>query len=177
MAADAAADVRFEPLTSIVKMVTEIGSSAVVGAIVLITGLWALSRRRRIDAVALIAGAALSFVASRVAKAAFDRARPLDPFVDTVGAAFPSGHALYSVALVACATVLVRAGAGWAVRFAVVTVSVVAVVVVALTRVYLNAHFLTDVLAGIALGVAVWALVGIVALFAGSIRHNEARTP
>ena len=72
---------------------------------------------------------------------------------------------------------LVRAGVGWALRFAVVTVAVVAVAFVALSRVYLDAHFLTDVLGGIALGVAIWSLVGIVAVFAGSIRHNEARTP
>ena len=55
---------------------------------------------------------------------------------------------------------LVRAGVGWAIRFAVVTVAVVLVVIVALTRVYLRAHFLTDVLGGIALGAAIWALVG-----------------
>jgi membrane protein DedA with SNARE-associated domain/membrane-associated phospholipid phosphatase len=176
LAADTAAGIRFEPLTGIVKVLTDVGSSPVVGFVVLVTAIWALTRGRRIDAAALVAGAALSFLASRVAKAAFDRARPLDPFVDTLGAAFPSGHALYSVAFVACAAVLVRAGAGWAVRFAVVTVSVAVVVLVALSRVYLNAHFFTDVLGGIALGVAVWALVGLVAVFAGSIRHNEAGT-
>jgi undecaprenyl-diphosphatase len=70
--------------------------------------------------------------------------------------------------------VLVRAGVGWATRFAVVTVAVVAVAVVALSRVYLRAHYLTDVLGGVALGVAIWSFVGIVALFAGRVRHNEA---
>ena len=43
---------------------------------------------------------------------------------------------------------LVRAGVGWAVRIAAVTVAVILAVVVALTRVYLRAHFLTDVLGG-----------------------------
>jgi hypothetical protein len=38
-------------------------------------------------------------------------------------------------------------------------------------------HRLTDVLGGVALGVAVWALVGVVAVVAGHVRHNErART-
>ena len=46
-------------------------------------------------------------------------------------------------------------------RFAAVTVAVGLVVVVALTRVYLRAHYLTDVLGGVALGVAIWALVGV----------------
>jgi undecaprenyl-diphosphatase len=46
--------------------------------------------------------------------------------------------------------------------------------VVAATRVYLRAHFLTDVLGGAALGVAIWSLVGAVALVAGQVRQNVA---
>ena len=87
-----------------------------------------------------------------VTKTAYDRARPPEGLVETFNAAFPSGHAAYAVALVACATVLVRAGVGWAVRVAAVTVAVILVAVVGVTRVYLRAHFLTDVLGGIALG-------------------------
>jgi undecaprenyl-diphosphatase len=89
--------------------------------------------------------------------------------------AFPSGHAAYSVTLIACAIVLVRAGVGWAVRVALVTLAVILVAVVGVTRVYLRAHYLTDVLGGIALSLAIWSLVGILALFAGRVRHNGAR--
>jgi len=77
--------------------------------------------------------------------------------------------------MIACATILVRAGVGWAVRSAVLTIAVVLVALVALSRVYLRAHYFTDVLGGVALGLAVWALVGIAALFAGAVRHNDAR--
>ncbi len=44
----------------------------------------------------------------------------------------------------------------------------VAVAFVALSRVYLRAHYLTDVLGGVSLGLAIWALAGIAALFAGA---------
>jgi undecaprenyl-diphosphatase len=82
---------------------------------------------------------------------------------------------MQAVTWVALATVLVRGGAGWAVRFAAVTVAAAVVAVVAATRVYLRAHWLTDVLGGIGLGVAAWSLVGILALFAGHVRHNGDR--
>jgi membrane-associated phospholipid phosphatase len=117
----------------------------------------------------------LSFVLVHVAKAAYDRDRPPGGLVDVANSAYPSGHTAYAVTLVACATILVRAGSGWAVRFAAVTVAIGAVVVVGVTRVYLRVHHLTDVLGGVALGVAIWALVGTLALVAGHVRHNGRR--
>jgi membrane protein DedA with SNARE-associated domain/membrane-associated phospholipid phosphatase len=176
LAFDVAAELRFEPLTSIVEAFTHLGSSLVMGLLVLVTMLFALRRRRWIEAVALAGGAALSFASVHILKAAYDRPRPTGALVETFGAAYPSGHAAYAVAMIACATVLVRAGVGWAVRSAVLTIAIVLVALVALSRVYLRAHFLTDVLGGVALGLAVWSIVGILALFAGTVRHNDARS-
>ena len=168
--------IQMEPLTSIVEAFTRLGSSLVMGMLVLITVLFAVQRRRWLDAGALVAGAALSFAAVHVLKAYYDRPRPSGALVETMLAAYPSGHAAYAVAMIACATILVRAGVGWAVRSAVLTIAVVLVALVALSRVYLRAHYLTDVLGGVALGLAVWALVGILALFAGAVRHNDDRS-
>ena len=174
LAFDAGREIHDGTVTDVVAVLTDLGSFVVTGVLVLATALWAMRRRRPIDAVALVTGLGLSLAAVRISKAAFDRPRPTAGFVDTLGQAFPSGHALYSVSLVVCATVLVRAGVGWAARFAVVSVAIGAMAAVALSRVYLRAHYLTDVLGGIALGLAVWALVGIVALFAGALRQNGA---
>ena len=143
---------------------TDLGSSPVTAALALATAIFAAVRRRPIEAVSLVAGWLIVFALVHITKIAYDRARPPSGFVDTFNAAFPSGHSAYAVALVACATVLVRAGVGWAARIAAVTVAVVIVAVVGVTRVYLRAHFLTDVLGGIALAVAIWSLVGVFAL-------------
>ena len=129
-------------------------------------------RRRPIEAVSLVAGWLLVFVLVHITKVAYDRARPPEGLVDTFNAAYPSGHSAYAVALIACATVLVRAGVGWAVRIAAVTVAVILAAVVGVTRIYLRAHFLTDVLGGYALALAIWSIVGVFALFAGRVRHN-----
>ncbi len=173
VAAQLAGDLRSREVVDVVKVVTDLGSSVVEGLLVALTAIWAAFRRRWIEAPALVLGFAGSVLAAHVSKAAYDRPRPTGSLVDTVLSSFPSGHAVYAVSLVACATVLVRAGSGWALRFAAVTVAVGLVVLVAATRVYLRAHYLTDVLAGVALGAAVWCAVGVLALVAGRVRHND----
>jgi membrane protein DedA with SNARE-associated domain len=172
LAADLADELAMDPAIEIAKVATEIGSFAVVATAALATVAWTLARRRWIESVALVLGVALSPLVVSIAKAAYDRDRPAGGLVDADDAAYPSGHTAYAVALVACATVLVRAGMGWAVRFAAVSVAIALVAVVGLTRVYLRVHHLTDVLGGAALDMALWALVGTLALVAGYVRHN-----
>jgi undecaprenyl-diphosphatase len=164
------------PFTQIAEVVTWLGSSAAMIAAVVLTAGWAFARRRPIDALALLAGAALALVLLHVLKADYDRPRPPGSLVATEQSSYPSGHATYVVSLVACATVLVRGGAGWATRIAAVTVAGILVVVVAGTRVYLRAHYLTDVIGGTGLGLAIWSLMGALALFAWRVRHNGGRT-
>jgi membrane protein DedA with SNARE-associated domain/membrane-associated phospholipid phosphatase len=175
LAADIAQRLRHEMLVDVAKVVTELGSLPVAIAIALATAIWAVVRRRPIESGALVIGVGLSYLFVHVAKAAYDRPRPEDMLIGASLSAYPSGHTAYAVTWVACATMLVRAGMGWATRFAAVTVAIVIVVVVGLSRVYLRAHYLTDVLGGAALGVAVWALVGAFALVAGYVRHNGRR--
>jgi undecaprenyl-diphosphatase len=94
--------------------------------------------------------------------------------VETDGRSYPSGHATYAVAWVACAVALVRAGAGIATRFAVVTIALVIAVAVGLTRVYLRAHYLSDVNGAFGLAATIFGLCGLAAVVVGRVRQNEA---
>jgi membrane protein DedA with SNARE-associated domain/membrane-associated phospholipid phosphatase len=176
MTADLAERLTVDAVVEVAKVLTYLGSLPVVAALALATAVWALVRHRWIDAAALAVGFGLDVLLVHVAKAAYDRDRPMGGLVDADLSAYPSGHTAYAVTLVACATVLVRAGTGWATRFAAVTVAIVAVAVVGLTRIYLRVHYLTDVLGGAGLGTAIWSLVGAIALIAGYVRHNGRRT-
>ena len=177
IAFDVVDPIEFAMLTDVVSVVTDLGSWPATAAVVFATAIWATLRSRYIEAMTLVTGHALSWAAVHIAKDAYDRVRPVGGLVDVSLAAYPSGHAAYAVAFVACATVLVRAGVGWAVRFAALTVAVAIVVVVALSRVYLRVHYLTDVLGGVGMALAIWAVVGILGLFAGRVRHNERPSP
>ena len=175
IAADVAEELRMDWLVELARVVTRLGSLPVAGGVVLVTALWSAYQRRWGDAVTLVAGMVLTVVLVHVAKAAYGRARPSNPLTDAELEAYPSGHTAYAVAWVACAVVLVRAGTGWAVRFAAVTVAIVLVAVVAVTRVYLRVHYLTDTIGGAALATAIWALLGALAVVGGYVRHNARR--
>ncbi|MEU9354915.1 phosphatase PAP2 family protein [Streptomyces griseoloalbus] len=98
-------------------------------------------------------------------KAALDRARPVwpDPVDSAHYAAFPSGHAM--TATVVCGLLLWllhRHGAGRILWRTALTVAVVSVIGVGLTRVWLGVHWPTDVLGGWLFGaLVVTAAVGI----------------
>jgi membrane protein DedA with SNARE-associated domain/membrane-associated phospholipid phosphatase len=171
-AADVAASLTLDPLVDVVRVFTQVGSLPVTAAIALGTAAWALARRRWIDAATLALGVLLVFACVHLAKDAYGRMRPEDMLAAADLASYPSGHTAYAVTWVACATVLVRAGSGWAVRFAAVTVTIALVAAVGLSRVYLRVHHLTDVLGGAAMAAAVWAALGAIVLVAGHVRHN-----
>jgi undecaprenyl-diphosphatase len=153
-------------------VITALGSLLVTGPLVLATAVWAAARHRTADAVILVAAFAITWVTVQAAKVAFDRPRPSGSHVLTEGMAYPSGHAANAVAWIACAVVLVRGGSGFATRFAAVTAAVVLAVAIALTRVYLRAHHLSDVEGGLGLAVAIYGVLGVIAVVVGSVRHN-----
>ncbi|MEU0071844.1 phosphatase PAP2 family protein [Streptomyces sp. NPDC006332] len=109
----------------------------------------------------LAATCALGTLVQQALKTAVGRARPVwpDP-VDTAHyAAFPSGHAM--TATVVCGLflwLLHRHGAGRALWSTALTLSVVSVVGVGVTRIWLGVHWSTDVIGGWLLGALIVAL-------------------
>ena len=144
------------------RIVTTLGSSAVLIPLVLIIGLWYRWRHHRPRPLALLGGAyGGSFLLSQAVKALTHRARP--PAGLAVGHfggyAFPSGHATEAAAVYGVLAFVVATGASpRRVRVAVWAGTVLLVTLIGITRLYLAAHWLTDVLAGWALGSA-WALL------------------
>ena len=93
-------------------------------------------------------------------KALYERERPPLPLVETSGFSFPSGHAVAGSAVaVSLVIVLVRAGPK---RRNLEVLAALFALLMATSRVYLRAHWLTDVVAGAALGIAV--AIGVAAL-------------
>jgi undecaprenyl-diphosphatase len=120
-------------------------------------------QRRWGAAALLIVVAGGAQLLNDVLKGSFQRARPmpLPGIIDVQQYSFPSGHAMMSAAFYTFLAYLIWRQARGVWQWVVVFGLVLLLVLVGVSRIYLEAHYLTDVLAGIAAGV-LWTDVVIV---------------
>ncbi|WP_421383506.1 phosphatase PAP2 family protein [Bacillus salacetis] len=95
----------------------------------------------------------------------YERGRPsINPDIDAVGFSFPSGHSMGSVIFYGFIIYLIiRSGLSSAAKWSLSTLGVILFLLIGISRIFLGAHFPTDVLAGQMAG-AVWLLLCIIAL-------------
>jgi len=139
---------------------TSLGSIAVLTLFATIVILFLLLQRKRLSALLLLIGLAGGVMLSEGLKSVFERDRPPEIYraVATINASFPSGHALLSaVFYLSIAVMLTRAFPRRSFKAYVLVVGVILTLVVGMTRIYLGAHWATDVLAGWSVGAA-WAM-------------------
>jgi membrane-associated phospholipid phosphatase len=102
-----------------------------------------------------------------------DRLRPeLNPIAETLGPSFPSGHSSWSAAFFAAAALLLGRGRPRGVRIALTGAAAGMAVLIAGSRVLLSVHWLSDVIAGLALGSA-WFCVCAIAFGGRLLRFGE----
>jgi undecaprenyl-diphosphatase len=158
---EVADDVRAPWLDTVAKIVTQLGLIAIVGPAVVVGALILIRGQHLNRATALVGGAALTWVSVWITKAAVDRPRPPHPLVHTSGQSYPSAHAANSVGWLALAIALTVVIPGRRTHVAAVTVGALLAVLVGLSRIYLRAHYASDVVAGEALAVAMYAVASI----------------
>ena len=139
---------------------TALGGIAVLGLFALVVTGFLILQRKRLSALLLVLGLAGGVALSEGLKAVFGRERPPEELqaVETLNASFPSGHSLLSaVFYLSIGVMLTRAFPQRRFKAYVIGVAVLLTLLVGLTRVYLAAHWATDVLAGWSVGAA-WAM-------------------
>jgi undecaprenyl-diphosphatase len=156
--------------------VTSLGGIAVLSLFAVATVGFLLIQRKRLSALLLTLGLVGGVTLSEGLKALFERERPPAAYqaVETLNASFPSGHALMStVFYLSVAVMLARAFPTKRLKTYVLGVGMTLAGLVGLTRVYLGAHWATDVLAGWCVGAA-WAMALWLAAY-GATRLQAAR--
>jgi undecaprenyl-diphosphatase len=137
---------------------TYMGQPVVLLAICVVLGIVLLSLGERSQATILVIAAAGAAVLNNLLKYIFGRARPLlwERVVDVGQYSFPSGHAMISMVVYGIIGYLLSSKfPQW--RLLIISLTLVLVTGIGLSRLYLGVHWPTDVVAGYAAGL-VWLL-------------------
>lgn len=145
-------------LDDIMPVVTRLGGTFGVYAIVAIVVIAAVLARRTPTVIVVVAGVWSAKLVNYVLKHVFERDRPQlwDTVVTERSPAFPSGHSA-GAAAVACAAVLMTWNTRW--RYPVLAAAVTYALLIGFSRMYLGVHYPSDVLVGWAVGAGWMALV------------------
>jgi membrane-associated phospholipid phosphatase len=142
---------RTGPVTVAAKALNVLGGLAVMLVARILVAAYLAFRRRWWHLVAFLAAVVATEALVGPLKSVYDRPRPPGSLVGTSGASFPSGHAVAaSVTVVAIVLALFPAGphrSWWGIAAALFSF------VMAISRAYLAAHWLSDAVAGTLLGV------------------------
>ena len=162
---------------TIAKAVSFIGGPAAMAVLMVAGAIYLLVRREMLLLygwlVAFIGGGALDWALKTI----FQRNRPSfpDAFVHVGGYSFPSGHSMGSlIGYGMLAYVIAHSTRGRRIDVVVGVCAAVLVLAIGFSRLYLGAHYLSDVLAGFAAGM-VWLAANIIALEASLPRPAVTR--
>jgi membrane protein DedA with SNARE-associated domain/membrane-associated phospholipid phosphatase len=155
-------ETRNAPADEIMTVITMMGDTLVMLALALAMLGWLIWHKayRAAWAAGIVIVSAKIF--ELLLKAGIQRARPME--LSYAGAdffSFPSGHATMSAVIFGILAVLVSHSMGRWGRALVYATCAVVVVMIAYSRVYLGAHWLSDVLAGLLFGTVMMAAFGV----------------
>jgi undecaprenyl-diphosphatase len=162
---------------TVAKIVTAFGTLPATAAFVAIGAALLAIRRRPIELAVLVGSTLAIYAAVHITKGAVDRPRPPHPHAGSTLSAFPSGHAAYSTVYVALAVIATRVFAGLASRAVLVIAAIAVAFAIGVSRAYLRVHWWSDVLAGWALGAAIFGLLAAIGVVVRHFRNNGGAQP
>jgi undecaprenyl-diphosphatase len=148
-------------------LLTKIGDAPILILLALAVAAWELFKRHHVRSL-VMAGSLIAFPSFYLVKETVQRARPLSEYVATHGLqgySFPSGHSTGTMAVYGMIAFLAYSHLKGRARIAVVGACALIIIVVSFTRVYLGAHFPTDVFAGWLLAFVVISLLRSLSLY------------
>ena len=139
--------------------ITSLGTGLVVMVIVAISALFLVATQHRFSAFLLLVASGGGIVLNAILKSSFDRQRPrlFEWLTEPSSSSFPSGHAMSSaIVYFTVAYLIARLERRRWMRALTITIALLLVLLISVSRLYLGVHYPSDVIAGVIIGLA-WA--------------------
>lgn len=149
------------PVITFFILITSFGSTATTCLIVFLTCVLCWVIRQRYIIIGLLIATLGSTTFTHLSKLVFRRERPVDTLLFEQTHSFPSGHATVTVALYGfLAYMAIRFSQNFIQQVRILVVTVFFSILVGISRIVLNEHYLSDVLGGYLVG-TLWLTVAI----------------
>ena len=142
-------------------LITSFASTPIAVLVVLFVAVNCWVKQQRYIIVGLLIATLVSTAFTSLLKYLFQRERPANSLLVVQTYSFPSGHATTAMALYGfIAYLLIRFHQNFAQKIRIFTIAILFILLIGLSRVVLNQHYLSDVLGGYLVG-AFWLTLGI----------------
>lgn len=157
---------RFEALDKVMIAVTMAGDGTVLAVLAAALLIWLLAFRQWFAAAATAVAFASTSLFVPAVKAILGRQRPNALYEGADAFSFPSGHATHAMVIFGVIAILLAHRLSLRSRFAIYLTAIALALLIALSRIYLGAHWPSDVAGGFLFGSAV------IAAFAFALRDR-----
>ena len=154
-------NLRSPPMDHIMVAITELGDSIVLATLFITIFGWLAWQRRWQAAAHWAAAAAFALVLSQTLKLSTQIVRPVSIYDGASAFSFPSGHTTLSMVIYGFLAVLIAHELSYQMRKIVYAITGIVILMIAFSRLYLGAHWFTDVMGGMLFGLVWISLLGI----------------
>jgi undecaprenyl-diphosphatase len=142
-------------LTMFMEFVTNLGGIIIIGPCTIIISAYLIIRKEFNSAVSLLVAISGGVILNNLLKLFFQRPRPIDEstLIEMSGWSFPSGHSMNSIIFYGILTYWIIKGLSplW-LKSAACIITCLIVFMIGISRIYLQVHYLSDVIAGFSCG-------------------------
>lgn len=153
---------------TIMAVITSLGDTVITGSLALLVIAWLSLRRSLAMAGAVVLTLSISTAFVFVMKAVLHKPRPIDIYSGADAFSFPSGHTTLATVLFGVIAILVSKSLPRTAQITIFTTAGILAGAIGLSRIYLSAHWPSDVFGGFFFG------VGMTAIFALMFEHLPA---
>lgn len=151
-----------KPLTNILYVITEIGSTIGV-IIVLITSLISFIKTKKLsDFKYVLMNTIIGVLLMKGIKEMVRRVRPSWKWIKEGGYSYPSGHTISAVLLYGTLLLIVSKNVQGKLRKPLIAFLSIMMILIPISRIYFGVHYLTDVLASVILGFIILIITSII---------------
>jgi undecaprenyl-diphosphatase len=136
-------------LTSFSKFIAIITEPLVLLSLTLTISIFLYHNKQKSQAIFLASTSIITALAIKILKNIFQVERPISALIQETGYSFPSGHTTFAIVFFGLITYIFAKPKH---KIPATIISIILVTIIAFTRIYLQAHWLTDIIAGLILG-------------------------